>query len=208
MRLLLLLSLLLATFSCRSNKISSDQQNQFEELRAWITTNNPLWFQVRSKESQFHEFKFEQIVVTPKSDPDLYNLPNGTVTSPQKSERSFSAYYIITEHNEPMLRAKYIYLNDSTITGKLLADSIIHKYNRGVAFEELAAKYTQDGNSTGELGWFAYSRMVDDFSKAVITHRKGDIYKAKTRRYGWYVIHNTHNTIYPPIKEVVKIHFK
>lgn len=92
------------------------------------------------------------------------------------------------------MRVSYIYLADALKSGEILADQILEEYKRGESFSNLAEKYSKDGNSKngGDLGWFDEANMIEDFTKAIREHQKGDVFKLKTNEYGWYVISKTY----------------
>ena len=92
------------------------------------------------------------------------------------------------------MRVSYIYLNDSTSEGEKLADNILMEYQNGKPFHELAKQYSQDGNSAkgGDLNWFDEKNMIKDFTQAIRKHKKGDVFKVPTEKFGWYVISYTH----------------
>ena len=85
----------------------------------------------------------------------------------------------------------YIYLDGDKFTKSeidSLRQSIINKYNNGVSFLELSAKYNMDGNLFGDTKWFTKNMMVSEFEEAVIKHKKNDIFIVDKPDYKWYHI--------------------
>ena len=88
-------------------------------------------------------------------------------------------------------RVNYIYLDGNKFTKSeidSLRQSIINKYNNGVSFLELSAKYNMDGNLFGDTKWFTKNMMVSEFEEAVIKHKKNDIFIVDKPDYKWYHI--------------------
>lgn len=90
-------------------------------------------------------------------------------------------------------RVSYIYLDKKSATDEILqarADSIRGAVQRGWLFADAAMKYSMDGNAKhgGDLGWFTTSSMAEEFSAAVVLHKKDDLYTVRVGMYGWYVV--------------------
>jgi peptidyl-prolyl cis-trans isomerase C len=87
------------------------------------------------------------------------------------------------------------------------AQSIIDKLRKGADFAELARKESMDAkDSGGDLGWFSPTRMVPEFSAAVVALKKGEItQKPVQTKYGWHVIQlQETREVSPPDFEEVK----
>ena len=59
------------------------------------------------------------------------------------------------------------------------------------AFNDLAAKYSQDGgskNKGGELGWITRGITVKEFEDAVFSLKKGEISKPFKTKYGYHIV--------------------
>lgn len=110
-------------------------------------------------------------------------------------------------------RVRYIYLDGSKKKKDVinaLRSEILKQYEAGVPFEELAETYSEDNSSQdgGDLGWFKKGKMVPDFEKAIIAHKKDDIFLAEyvKRRKKWYfVILKTHDERITTINHAVMI---
>lgn len=106
-------------------------------------------------------------------------------------------YKLVGTSLEKEFRASYIYLNGRELTLQEI-DSIrpiiIEKFKSGVTFPKLVEEYNMDGNLTkGDLGWFKKGKLVPDFEKAVIEHKKDDIFTVNVESYKWYyVVLKTH----------------
>ena len=124
-------------------------------------------------------------------------------------------YKLISSSQETEYRVSYIYLNVKELTKKEI-DSIrpviIKKYKSGISFADLVEDYNMDGNlNKGDLGWFKKGKMVPDFEKAVIEHKKSDIFivdvdNSNNHSHDWYyVVLKTHNDRISEIKTFIRI---
>lgn len=75
---------------------------------------------------------------------------------------------------------------------KLSADSIWKKATSGEDFAELAKKYSDDRQSSGnggEMKWFGMTNMVPEFAEASFALKNnGDISPVIKTQYGWHII--------------------
>lgn len=107
-------------------------------------------------------------------------------------------YKILESSVSRMFRCSYIFINGS-ILSKNSIDSlrsvIIAELKNGAAFAKLVARYNMDGNTTGDLDWFAEGAMMKEFEEAVAQHKKGDIFTVDVTSNGWYyVVQKTFDT--------------
>ena len=98
-------------------------------------------------------------------------------------------------------RVSYIFLDNSVYSKKAI-DSlraiILKKIKKGESFNELAIKYSMDGNAKngGDLWWFEEKQMIDVFEKEVKNHKKGDVYKVDVPEKKWsYIVKNTYEPV-------------
>lgn len=100
-------------------------------------------------------------------------------------------YKIIALSTSPRFRVNYIYI-DGTSFSKNEIDSIrnviIQQYRSGIAFTELAANYSMDGNLTGDTHWFEEDMMMKDFEVAVRSRKKGDLFTVDIPEKNWYYV--------------------
>ena len=72
------------------------------------------------------------------------------------------------------------------------ANEIYQKALAGESFEDLAAKFSEDGSSAkkgGELPWFGTNKMVIEFEDGAFALKKdGDISRPIKTSYGWHII--------------------
>lgn len=100
------------------------------------------------------------------------------------------------------LGAKHILVADDK-----LADSLISVLKGGGNFAELSSQYSLDENAQargGDLGQFAYERMIPEFSEACAKATKGDIFKVKTQ-YGVHVVELTYKSKLQPKVQLATI---
>lgn len=71
------------------------------------------------------------------------------------------------------------------------AREVISKLESGAKFADLAKEYSSDPSSQkgGDLGWFAKTEMVPEFSEAAFALKKGEYSKKPVKtQFGWHVI--------------------
>jgi peptidyl-prolyl cis-trans isomerase C len=71
------------------------------------------------------------------------------------------------------------------------AEDIIKKLKEGGNFEELAVQYSLDPQvkrNQGDLDWFTWGRMVDNFQKAAFQLQPGEISAPVKTEYGYHII--------------------
>lgn len=113
----------------------------------------------------------------------LKNYVDATVT-----DASLQAYYDKTKADfaQPEVKARHILVDSKTT-----AEDLIKQLEKGADFAKLA-KETSKGPSAangGELGWFRHDEMVEPFSNAAFTMKKGSFSKTPVQtQYGWHVI--------------------
>ena len=132
----------------------------------------------------------------------LVKLKKGKIRAIKIDDENYY-YKSINYSKETEFRVSYIYLNGSELTKKevdSIRPIIIRKYKSGVSFADLVNDYNMDGNSNkGDLGWFKKGKKVPDFEKAVIEHKKSDIFivdvdNSDNHWHPWYyVVLKTHN---------------
>ena len=98
---------------------------------------------------------------------------------------------IISIGKQSAFRVSYIFLDGSKKSvGEInkIRNQITNQYKKGIAFTDLAKKYTMDGNATGELNWFTEGQMVSEFEKAVREHKKNDLFTIDIPARKWYYL--------------------
>jgi len=134
------------------------------------------------------------------SDPaikEAIRLDKKGTTGPYASTDSSCALVRLTGRgSDEWTRVNYIFLSKESGSDEVLqqrADSILSAIQNGWLFSDAAMKYSSDGNAKngGDLGWFARSMMMPEFSDPVFQHHKGDLFTARVGVYGWYVVQVT-----------------
>lgn len=86
------------------------------------------------------------------------------------------------------------------------AKKVIDELNNGKSFEKLAKKYSNDDsnkNSGGDLGYFAYDDMVEEFSKATKDLKVDEYTKEPVKsKFGYHIILKTDQKDKPKLKDV------
>ncbi len=71
------------------------------------------------------------------------------------------------------------------------AQEILKKLKDGAVFEELAVQYSKDPGvkrNQGDLGWFTWGTMVDNFQNAAFRMKPGEISAPVKTEYGYHII--------------------
>ncbi|MFM9985770.1 MAG: peptidylprolyl isomerase [Flavobacteriales bacterium] len=93
--------------------------------------------------------------------------------------------------SEWQARVREIYLGnvDSTEVKKIF-ESVKADIKKGRKFSKCAQELSKDGmaGNGGDLGWFGPGMMVPDFEKAVLSHKKGDLFLVHTGEFGWLIV--------------------
>lgn len=116
----------------------------------------------------------------------IYNNKEGYIFT-----NDHSTYKIIKAATTQIYRVSYIYLDGTKLTASAIKQRrkiILDKYSNGIPFTELARMYTMDGNSTGDLNWFAEGMMAKEFEDAVKQHKINDIFTIDIPERNWYYV--------------------
>ena len=124
--------------------------------------------------------------------PKIVNSQIGDILTKQYSSKApLFVMKVVEFEDEELCKAKYIYLDGSTLS-KSVIDSVRHlimqRYNKGEEFEVLVREYTMDGNTDGDLGWFYKGMMVKEFDQAVRPRPQGEIFTIDVEHKNWYYI--------------------
>ncbi len=74
---------------------------------------------------------------------------------------------------------------------KVKADSVYNLLKGGASFEDLARTLSDDpssGQNGGDLGYFAWGRMVDEFQEAAWAMKKGELSQPVKSAFGYHII--------------------
>ena len=89
-------------------------------------------------------------------------------------------------NEEEQVKASHILVKDEKT-----AKEVIEKLNAGEDFAELAKEYSTDEGSAeegGDLGYFEYGDMVEEFSEAAFNLEEGEISEPVKSDYGYHII--------------------
>lgn len=100
--------------------------------------------------------------------------------------------YKVVEFTEVMAHnVGYIFLDTKKLSKpelEALTKTILDQYAEGTPFDVLAQDYTMDGNPNSATLKYTDGQMVETFEKAVLEHKKGDIFTVETPGEGWFHI--------------------
>lgn len=126
----------------------------------------------------------------------LLGLKKGKIKAIKINNETYY-YKLISSSKETEFRVNYIYLNANELVKKeidSIRQVIIKKYKSGVPFVDLFKDYNMDEHSKkGDLGWLKKGMIVPDFEKAVIEHKKSDIFivdvdNSDSHWHDWYYV--------------------
>ena len=170
-------------------------QDQIETELDSITTESEahrfieLYKSVNGKLITFNKEKHHSKIAD-----DLFELGKGG-KKVYKSEYDKTIYKLIDRNEVLHHRVSYIFFDSNKKPLQeinAIRNDIISKFNRGIAFEELAKQYSMDinGKRGGDSGWFAKGEMIPKFEEQVIsnTHNKGSIFKIDVPSKKWYYV--------------------
>ncbi|KMK75681.1 peptidylprolyl isomerase [Alkalihalobacillus pseudalcaliphilus] len=119
------------------------------------------------------------------------------------TEEDKQAYY---EENQN-LYGEQIEASHILVTEEEEAEEVLQLLNDGGDFAELAQEYSIDGSASrgGELGYFAYERMVPEFSEAAFALEVGETSGLVESEYGFHIIKVTgKKTSYEDFEEEIQ----
>jgi len=99
--------------------------------------------------------------------------------------------------SEAEIKDWYVRMGDEIKASHILVDSesvaqeILQKLKDGGNFEELAVQYSTDPGvkrNQGDLGWFTWGTMVDNFQNAAFQMKPGEISAPVKTDYGYHII--------------------
>lgn len=100
--------------------------------------------------------------------------------------------YKVVEFTEVMSHnVGYIFLDTKKLSKpelEALTKTILDQYAEGTPFDMLAQDYTMDGNPNSAMLKYTDGEMVETFEKAVLNHKKGEIFTVETTDEGWFHI--------------------
>lgn len=115
----------------------------------------------------------------------LYNGKKNTYIGPVQHNGYKSLYFIQHIDSVYTMRAGQILLDPIHFTEQetdSIATKIITHIKSGYSFDAMCKKYSFSDNSKYDcdLGWFKSGEMVLEFEKAVLAHKKNDVFQVKT----------------------------
>jgi parvulin-like peptidyl-prolyl isomerase len=101
----------------------------------------------------------------------------------EPSEAEIKEWY--TRSNEE-INANHILVDSLSV-----AEEVLQKLKDGAVFEELAVEYSIDPSAKrnqGDLGWFTWGTMVDNFQEAAFSMQPGDVSAPVKTQFGYHII--------------------
>ncbi|MDD4052132.1 MAG: peptidylprolyl isomerase [candidate division Zixibacteria bacterium] len=99
--------------------------------------------------------------------------------------------------SEAEIKDWYVRMGEEIKASHILVDSestaqdILNKLKSGANFEELATQYSTDPSAKrnqGDLGWFTWGSMVDNFQEAAFRMKAGEVSAPVKTDFGYHVI--------------------
>ncbi len=121
--------------------------------------------------------------------------------------------------SEAELKDWYVRMGEELKASHIITDTeekaqdILQKLKEGAVFEELAVEFSIDPSAKrnqGDLGWFTWGTMVDNFQKAAFQMQPGEISAPVKTEHGYHIIKVTdrrdieHRPSYAEYKDVIR----
>ncbi|MDF2454454.1 MAG: hypothetical protein K0R51_447 [Cytophagaceae bacterium] len=199
MHKLYLILFLFTFYSSYAQKTYDDVYQEFEKIKS---VKQAIVFQKKDTTINCGIYALKPLTDTTQFNPDLLQFKIGDVLEFISSDSIYTVHLkLISANRATNYRVSYIYLNNEKLTLEEIQElrtTIKKRLDTGESFENLAKEYSMDGNAErgGDLGWFQKGQMVKPFEKAVISHKKNDIYFVDVPESKWYyVVKNTFEPI-------------
>ncbi len=143
---------------------------------------------------------------------DLFKKAKGSSKSID-GEFEKTHYKVIEKNKIPYYRVQYILLDGTQLNMErinLLRSGMMRQLNQGVAFKDIAMRYSMDTNRTrgGDSGWITSGEMLPEFESQVMhsDHAIGDVFLVDVKSNNWYyVVMKTHDMKHIAEIKVLKI---
>lgn len=161
-------------------------QEEFDQRRMWLDSLIVTRMLIQEAYSKGID-KLEQLATIELANRDkflldvLYQKKIATDSDPGQAE--IRAQY---DRFEFKLRASHILIEDEDS-----AQAIFERVRGGESFEELAYEYSKDPSAKrnkGDLGYFEWGAMVDEFQRAAFAMEPGEISPPVKSMYGYHII--------------------
>ncbi|MDY0779254.1 peptidylprolyl isomerase [Tenacibaculum sp. IB213877] len=122
-----------------------------------------------------------------------YTTEVGQLSEPFKTRFGYHILKVTDKRpSKGEFEVAHIFNADRTNTGKAKIDSLYQKLESGIAFEEVAKKYSDDKSSGvkgGKLPRFGAGKMVAPFENVVLALKnEGDYSKPFKTQFGWHIV--------------------
>ena len=190
-------SAIIAFSKLRQSNSNFDEKTVFSQIVQQLV-NEELLSQNIDKENQLTLLALEHEKRSAKAaqmvSKILKNFPNDELLN--------SAYKNLTEQYKKLLNIMLLHL----VKEEEQARNILADLKGGKVFEEMAKEHSigPTGKSGGNLDWFDLSRMVPEFSTALMVLSEGDISQPVKTKFGWHLIklNETREKKIPELKDV------
>lgn len=123
----------------------------------------------------------------------VFNTKKGELSKPFRTQ---FGYHIVKVHDKKLspgeLKIAHILISDKTSKGKIKIDSVYNQLKKGISFEKLVTKYSDDKNTIangGKLPKFGIGRMYKPIEdKAFSLKKENDFTKPFKTRFGWHIV--------------------
>jgi peptidyl-prolyl cis-trans isomerase C len=191
-------SAIIAFSKIQQSNVNFDRKTVFSQIVQQLI-NEELLSQKIEKENQLTLLALEHEKRSAKAaqmvSKILKNFPNDDLVN--------SAYQNLTEKMRGSLEynASHILVKEENEAKKILSE-----IQEGKDFQDLAKAHSigPTGKNGGNLDWFDLSRMVPEFSTALMVLSEGDVSQPVKTEFGWHVIklNKTREAKIPELKEV------
>ncbi|WP_416440934.1 peptidylprolyl isomerase [Phnomibacter sp. MR] len=164
-------------------------QRAVVELKEMKMVRNGASFEtkeVRKIDTTFEVPVFQNVIESNSNiDSLLFNGKKNTYIGPVRQNGYTFLYFVKYIDSVYSMRAGQILIDPIHFTEKeidSIATNIISQIKSGHSFDSMCKKYSfsDNGEHDCDLGWFKSGVMVLEFEKAVLAHKKNDVFQVKT----------------------------
>lgn len=178
-------------------------QRAVVELKEMKMVRNGASFEtkeVRKIDTTFAVPVFQNVIESNTNiDSLLFNGKKNTYIGPVRQNGYTLLYFVKHIDSVYSMRAGQILIDPIHFTEKetdSIATNIISQIKSGHSFDSMCKKYSFSDNSEHDcdLGWFKSGVMVLEFEKAVLAHKKNDVFQVKTI-FGTHIVKVLENSL-------------
>jgi len=179
-----------------SDKDDNEAKMFIEQSKdAFIRSDNPISFANSNSDHPYHDKNYRKDELSVLIADSIFSAEPGMVFGPYYENSSYKLARLVEfVQVSDSVRARHILISLSVQRdnerAEEIADSLLTAIKGGSSFFDLAREFSADQSNReigGDLGWFQEGQMVDEFTEACFSHKKGEVFVVKTK-FGYHVI--------------------